>query len=140
MEASVAIVRAGIKPRKPRPSQLGDKRRGRSKVSNGTQFLANVDGRSTVYRRFRDIAAALLADQSGADHCSEARKQLIRRFAACSVLAEALETKLANGEQINIAEHATLSSTLVRLATRIGIDRKLKDITDPLSYASERVP
>jgi hypothetical protein len=55
-------------------------------------------------------------------------------------LAEALETKLANGEQINIAEHATLSSTLVRLATRIGIDRKLKDITDPLSYASERAP
>jgi hypothetical protein len=54
------------------------------------------------------------------------RKQLIRRFAAAAVLAEQLEGRLANGEQIDIQEHATLSSTLVRLAQRIGIDRVAK--------------
>ena len=79
-------------------------------------------------RRFKDIANAILADQAGPDQCSEARKQLIRRFAAAAMLAEQLESRLANGEQIDIAEHATLSSTLVRLAQRIGIDRRAKDI------------
>ena len=55
------------------------------------------------------------------------------------MLAEQLESRLANGEQIDIAEHATLSSTLVRLAQRIGIDRRATDITpDPLTYARQR--
>lgn len=45
------------------------------------------DGRGVIARRFKDIAGAILADQAGADQCSEARKQLIRRFAAAAVLA-----------------------------------------------------
>ena len=63
---------------------------------------------------------------------SEARAQLIRRFAAAAVLAEQMEARLANGEQIEIAEHAILSSTLVRLAQRIGINRVPKDISPTL--------
>ena len=82
----------------------------RSKVTNGTAVLHGIDQRSPLARRYRDILAAILGDQSGADQCSEARKQLIRRFAAASCLAEALESRLVNGEQIDIAEHAMLSS------------------------------
>jgi hypothetical protein len=47
----------------------------------------------------------------------------------CRCEAEQLESRLANGEQIDIAEHAALSSTLVRLASRIGIDRVARDVT-----------
>ena len=108
------------------------RKQARSAVSNGRDVLPNVDGRSTVARRYRDICSAVLVDQGGEDRCSESRKQLIRRFAAASVLAEQMESRLANGEQIDIAEHATLSSTLVRLAQRIGIDRIAKDV--PLSF------
>ena len=43
-----------------------------------------------------------------------------------------MESRLANGEQINIAEHAQLASTLVRIAQRIGINRRYKDITPAL--------
>jgi len=118
------------------------KSRGRSRLTNGNgPVLPDVDGRSLIARRYRDIAAAILVDQGGADHCSESRKQLIRRFAAAAVLAEQMESRLARGEQIDIAEHATLSSTLVKLAQRIGIDRLPQDITpDPLDYAQEREP
>ena len=105
----------------------------RSRVSNGADVLPGVDGRSIIARRYRDIIAAIEIDQGGADHMSEARAQLIRRFAAAAVLAEQMEARLANGEQIDIAEHATLSSTLVRLAQRIGINRVPKDITPSLS-------
>jgi hypothetical protein len=116
----------------------GRKAYGRSRVSNGHDVLPNVDG-SIIARRYRDIANAILADQGGADRCSESRTQLIRRFAAAAVLSEQMESRLANGEQVDINEHATLSSTLVRLAQRIGIDRIPRDITpDPLAYARER--
>jgi hypothetical protein len=104
----------------------------RSRVSNGRELLPNVDGRSLIARRYRDVVGAILADQGGEDRCSESRRQLIRRFAAAAVLAEQLEARLANGEQIDIAEHATLSSTLVRLASRIGIDRVPRDVTPSL--------
>jgi hypothetical protein len=100
----------------------------RSRLSNGTLLLPNVDGRSPIARRYRDIATAIAADQAGAS-CSEARKQLIRRFAAAAVLAEQLEARLANGEQINISEHALLVSSMVRISRQIGVNRIAKDIT-----------
>jgi hypothetical protein len=78
------------------------------------------------------MAGAILADQGGIDQCSESRQQLIRRFAAAAVLAEQLEGRLASGEHIDVQEHATLSSTLVRLAARIGIDRRMKNIVPSL--------
>lgn len=104
----------------------------RSAISNGSKMLAGIDGRSAIARRYRDIVTAILADQGGADQCSEARKQLIRRFAAAAVLAEQMEAALARGEQIDIAVHALLTSTLVRIAQRIGIDRRAKNVTPSL--------
>ena len=100
----------------------------RSRITNGKDLLPNIDGRSGIARRYRDIAKAILVDQGGADRCSESRQQLIRRFAAAAVLAEQMEGRFANGEEIDIQQHATLSSTLVRLATRIGIDRLPRDV------------
>jgi hypothetical protein len=58
---------------------------------------------------------------------------LIRRFAAAAVLAEQMESRLANGEQIKVEQHALLCSTLARLASRIGIDRRARNITPTLT-------
>ena len=110
----------------------------RSRLTNGRDLLPDVDGRSLIARRYRDIAAAILVDQGGADRCSESRKQLIRRFAAVAVLAEGLKSKIAKGEPVDIAEHASLSSTAVRLATRIGLDRVARDTTSLAQYLSSR--
>jgi hypothetical protein len=104
----------------------------RSRITNGRDLLPDIDGRSALARRFKDITAALVIDQGGVDRLSEARLQLVRRFAAAAVIAEQMEAKLASGEQINISEHAQLASTLVRIAQRIGINRRAKDITPAL--------
>src|SRR6478609_6276202 len=63
----------------------------RSRVTNGRELLPQVDGRSLVARRYRDISHAIMVDQGGANACSEARLQLIRRFAAAAVMAEQME-------------------------------------------------
>jgi hypothetical protein len=104
----------------------------RSRVTNGGDLLPDVDGRSIIARRYRDIMSAILVDQGGEDHCSESRVQLVRRFAAAAVLAEQMESRLANGEKIDVAEFALLVSTLVRVANRIGLDRIPKNIAPTL--------
>ena len=110
----------------------------RSRVSNGADILPGVDGRSALARRYRDIISAIVSDMGELGELSEVRAQLCRRFAALAVLAEALEARLANGEQIDLNEHALLSSALVRIAGRLGLDRRGRDITPSLrEYLTE---
>ena len=100
----------------------------KSRVSLGKDILPDVDGRSTIARRYRDIASAIVNDQGGVEQCSETRQQLIRRFSAAACIAEQMESALANGGSISVTEHCQLSSTMVRIAHRIGIDRIPKSI------------
>jgi hypothetical protein len=108
----------------PRPSKQ------RSRLSNGTKLLPDLDGRSAMARRFKDITSAVLTDQG--ERVSESRMQLVRRFAAACVMAEQMESALVRGEQIDVTEHGLLCSTLVRIAQRIGINRVPKNVTPHL--------
>jgi hypothetical protein len=90
---------------------------------------ASIDGRSAPARRYRDLVRRIGADQGGLDALTEARLQLVRRFAGLCVVAEEAEARLANGGQLTIVEHSQLSSTLVRIASRIGLDRIPRDVT-----------
>jgi hypothetical protein len=107
----------------------------RSRLTNGKDLLPDLDGRSAMARRFKDIIGQIITDQGGLGRCSESRLQLVRRFSAACVLAERLESRIANGQDVNISEHALLCSTLHRLAGRIGINRRPKPIPSPLDYA-----
>jgi hypothetical protein len=111
----------------------------RSRVTNGTRILTGIDHRSPTARRYRDLVAVVAADMGGVDNCSEARLQLIRRFAALSVQAEAMEAQLANGTAIDIVEYSQLTSTLVRVVSRLGINRTARNVTPHLhDYLEER--
>lgn len=120
----------GKRPRKPRSR---GKAYGRARLTNGKDLLPDVDGRSLLYRRFKDIARLVAADQGGLDALSEARVQLVRRFAATCVLCEQIESDMCNGLPIDIDQHTSLASSLVRLGSRIGIDRRAKHITPNLT-------
>jgi hypothetical protein len=106
----------------------------RSRITNGKELLPGLDMRSAMARRFKDIISAILVDQGGEDQCSEARRQLVRRFAAAAVLAEQMEADLARGLPIDIQQHALLCSSLVRLAQRVGINRVAKLVQTPDEY------
>jgi hypothetical protein len=96
--------------------------------------LPGIDQRSAIARRFRDVIAAVCSDMGGADRCSEAKLQLVRRFSALVVQAELMEAALAEGKPFDVSAHAHISSTLVRLATRIGLKRVAKEIPDLRDY------
>jgi hypothetical protein len=77
-------------------------------------------------RRFYEIVRVIIAEQGGAEQCSEGRRQLIRRFAAAAVLAEEMEERLAHGRGIDVKAYSLLVSILVRIGQCIGIDRPAK--------------
>jgi hypothetical protein len=105
----------------------------RSIVTNGQRIQPGVDGRSALARRYADICAAVIADHGGIDLLAEVRLQLIRRFSAACVLAEQQEARMANGETIDVQQHALLTSSLVRVAQRIGINRRAREIVPTLA-------
>ena len=74
----------------------------------------------------------------GADRCSEIKIGLLRRLAATTVQAELLESKMINGEAVDVGTLCALCSTTVRLSQRLGIERvprNIEDDVDPLAYA-----
>jgi hypothetical protein len=104
--------------------------RGKSKLTNHHDLLPQVtDARSSAARRFRDLVKAYLNDAGGADICSEVKIGLCRRLAATTVLAELMEAKAINGEEVSLSEYCTLASTAVRISTRLGLSRTARDVT-----------
>ena len=102
---------------------------GRSAITNG---VVELDARSKIAKRFKDICSAILQDQGGVENCSEVRLQLVRRFSAAAVMAENLEAKMAKGESIRTDVHSQLTNALVKVASRIGVDRRSRNITPTL--------
>jgi hypothetical protein len=104
----------------------------RARNTNGGNFLPGIDGRSHQARRMYDIAALVAADLGGADRITETRLSLVRRFASLSVLLEEQEVQIASGKEIDVSAYSHMSSTLVRLAARIGLKRVSRDVTPDL--------
>ena len=76
-----------------------DRRRvSRSRVSNGSEFLPNIDGRSATARRMRDLVEDFKGHLGG--NVSVAQEVIIRRCAALASLAEAQEAAHVTGEKV----------------------------------------
>ena len=108
-------------------------KKGRSKATNHRDLLPKInDGRATQARRFRDLVHALISDAGGIDNVSEVRLGLVRRLAAATVLAEEIEGRAVNGEEVDVNTFCQLASTTVRLSQRLGLERVTRDVTPNL--------
>jgi hypothetical protein len=89
--------------------------------------LEGIDGRSYAARRYRELGASLSADLGG--DLTEAQKQLVRSAAGLVVLRERLDVEAANDRPIDYQEYCTISNSLRRVLSTIGLKRIPKDIT-----------
>jgi hypothetical protein len=98
------------------------KPRARSRVSNGSAtFLDEVDGRSILARRYRDILRQLVSDIGGDP--SEAQALIAKRSATIAVWCELAEARLAKGEDFDIFAFTTATNALRRLLSDLGFER-----------------
>jgi hypothetical protein len=99
----------------------------------------SLDGRTKARRQFDAIADGIAEDLGGEAQLSTVQRHLVEAFAGAAVHVHDLNARLLLGQEIDITAHASAISTMVRIASRIGIHRLARDVTppDPLAYARE---
>jgi len=93
---------------------------------------AELDGRTNAARYFDRLVVDIEADL-GRDQLSTIERQLIEAFAGAAMSLHHLNTQLALGQTIDIGQHAQCVSAMVRVASRLGLKRRMIDRTPTLS-------
>jgi hypothetical protein len=112
-------------------------KRPRSAVTSGRKLFVEGDPNSAWSRRFHDLVLGHVGDLGGADLLSEAQFSLIRRAAAIECELERLDARLSIGEPVDLDSYGRCAGHLRRLFETIGVERKAREVIDPLSYAKE---
>jgi hypothetical protein len=98
----------------------------RSRVTNGSQLLANVDGRTAAARRYRDLTISLADDLGGIASLTEAQRALVRQAAAMIVQSEKLQGEVLRGEIVDCEQLTRLANAATRILSRLGIKRTVR--------------
>jgi hypothetical protein len=109
----------------------------RSRLTNGSQLLVNVDGRSAWARRFRDVISLHTNERGGAGEISAAEAAVIRSAACLSVELELLEARMAamggaDAETLDL--YSRVAGSQRRLFEAIGFQRRPRDVTPSLAH------
>jgi hypothetical protein len=104
---------------------------GRGKVLLLTR--TNLDGRTKARKQFDTIASGIARDLGGEETLSTIQKHLVEAFAGAAVAVHDLNARLLLGEKVDILEHSQAISVMVRIASRLGMKRVVRDITPKLS-------
>ena len=116
-------------------------KRRRDKKRTRPQLLTRdtLDGRTNAAKAFDRLVADIERDLGGSDRLSTIERSLIEGFAGAAVTLQHLNTQLALGQEIDLSQHAQAVSAMVRVASRLGLQRRMKDVglPDPLTYARQ---
>jgi hypothetical protein len=134
-------LRKDGKPYKPRclPG-LGPPRKSRSvKVKVQTLSCENLDGRTHARRYFLSVARGISSDLGGEDRLSTVQKSLVEAFAGIAVHVHNINAHVLRGDKVDICAHSLAISTMVRVASRIGLHRVARDIKSLHDIMNEEV-
>ena len=111
----------------------------RKHVRTKPQLLtrAEIDHRSNAAKLFDNMVSAIAADLGGRDQLTAMELALVEAFAGESVTLNNLNTRLLLGEKINLSEQALAVSAMVRVASRLGLQRRAKDVGSKPPTAEE---
>ena len=92
----------------------------------------SIDGRTKARRQFDDITRGIAVDLGGEDRQTTVQKHLVEAFAGAALHVHDLNAKLLLGQQIDLIQHSQIISTLVRVASRIGLHRVAREVVSAL--------
>jgi hypothetical protein len=119
------------------PADVGPKRRKRGR-STAPQLLTRdkLDGRTKAAQVFDRLIADIESDLGGSEQLSTIERALVEGFAGACVQLYGLNTRIALGQTVDLAEHATCVSAMVKVASRLQINGRWlrpKDVSLSLS-------
>jgi hypothetical protein len=116
-----------------------EKRKRRRKPQHPQLLVrAQLDGRTSAAKLFDRLVLDVENDLGGPAQLSTIEHALVEGFCGAAVMLQSLNARIAAGEQIDAGAHALAISALVRVASRLGLARRARDVTppDPLRYES----
>jgi hypothetical protein len=125
-----------------KPAKLS--KRGRQTRAGRNRLLdrESLDGRTIVAKVFDQLVAAIHADLGGRDQLTAIELALVEAFAGSSVALNHLNTRILTGAEIDtmIAMHAQAISAMVRVASRLGLQRRAKPVSSLTEYLASLPP
>jgi hypothetical protein len=93
----------------------------------------SLDGRTKARKQFDAIARGIAGDLGGEDRLSTVQRHLVEAFAGAAVHVHDLNARLLLGEEVDIVAHSQAISTMVRIASRIGVNRIAREVGPTLA-------
>jgi hypothetical protein len=92
---------------------------------------AALDNRTTAAKLFNKTVTEITADLGGTESLSQIERSLVEAYAGASLMVNHMTAKLIEGEQISLARYSAACGALVRIATRLGIKRRVPSSETP---------
>ena len=100
--------------------------------------LVPIDKTGGAARFFDRMVRQIEVDLGGRRHLTRIEGELVRAFAGAATTLQYLNHQVLLGEtgEIDLSGYATIASTMLRIGSRLGLQRRSVDVTpDPLEYA-----
>jgi hypothetical protein len=98
-----------------------------------------IDGRTQAAKFWDRMIGEIENDLGGHDQLSTIERTLIAAYVSAALTMQNLNTRLLCGEEIDFGQHSQAVSAMTRVASRLGIRRRSRDVTPDLdSYLKER--
>lgn len=88
-----------------------------------------LDRRTAARKAFDALVAEIEHDLGGREQLSAIEKSLIHAYAGSAILLDDLNARVVLGQEIDVGTHAQITSALVRIASRLGLQRRQRDVT-----------
>ena len=113
---------------------------------NGKRVKKRRDPRSLeqatgAARFFEKMVREIESDLGGRRQLSRIEGELIRAFCGAATQVQYLnhQVMLGEGSEIDLGGYATLASTMLRIGSRLGLQRRARDVTPTLDqYLAQR--
>jgi hypothetical protein len=92
---------------------------------------SDLDGRTNAAKIFDRTVIEITNDLGGPDNITTIQRGLIEAYAGTAVRANEMNVRMLLGQEVSLADHALIVSSLVRVASRLGVERRARDITPP---------
>jgi hypothetical protein len=86
---------------------------------------AALDNRTTAAKLFDKTVTEITADLGGTESLSQIERSLIDAYAGASLMVNHMTARMIEGEQISLTRYSAAVGALVRIATRLGIKRRV---------------
>ncbi len=93
----------------------------RSKTTNGSQLLENIDGRSPAGRRYRDLVESFTRELGEPGGPTAAQQAMVKQLAGVILHAEQLQAGIVRGEHVDLDGLVRLSNLQARLLKALDL-------------------